>query len=155
MQRPSAANGFLVEHITCLDQSLWRWAGRGLINEPCSSEQLARQVFLAPFVVVSHDASDDPMFTYGNRLALELWEMSWEEFTQTRSRMSAPAVQQAQRAQLLAEVRSKGFIEGYSGCRVSRSGKLFQIENATLWDLMDAAGNYYGQAAMFDSWHYL
>lgn len=155
MHRPSAANGFLAPHIACLEQNLWRWAGRGLINEPCSSEELARKVYFAPFIVVSHDARDDPVFTYGNRAALELWEMSWEEFTQMPSRQSAPVAEREQRVRLLADVQSKGFIEYYCGCRVSRSGKLFRIENATLWDLVDAEGKRCGQAAKFHLWRYL
>jgi len=96
LERPSAANGFLAQHIACLERNLWRWAGRGLIDEPCSSEELARKVYFAPFVVVSHNARDDPVFTYGNRAALELWELA-------ASQVSAASIFRHHASRLLSE----------------------------------------------------
>ena len=81
--------------------------------------------------------------------------MTWEEFTALASRHSAEAVGQAERDRLLAEVSAKGYIAGYSGIRISKSGRRFKIENATVWNIIDKHGKPLGQAALFDRWQYL
>ena len=152
---PDEQNGFLSQHIACLQRTLKHRTGRDLMLPQKCSAALARAVFYAPFVVVSHDRSDDPIFTYGNRSALALWEMPWEEFTCLPSRKSTHDTQRSERARLLSEVRSKGFIDGYTGNRISRNGRRFVIENATVWDLIDETNHPCGQAAMFHHWRYL
>jgi MEKHLA domain len=52
----------------------------------------AEELFAAPFVIVSHDTQADPVLNYGNRAALTLWEMSWEELTRTPSRLTVEPV---------------------------------------------------------------
>src|SRR3990172_8531438 len=42
-----------------------------------------------------------------------------------------------------------GFIETYRGVRISRSGRRFLIEQATVWNILDANGRSAGQAATF------
>jgi len=44
-------------------------------------------MFLAPYVVVSHGTQDDPILNYGNRVALNLWDLPFENFTKTPSRL--------------------------------------------------------------------
>ena len=114
--------------------------------------QAARAVFFAPFAVVSHDSAADPVFNYANKTALDLFGMTWEEFTSLPSRRSAEIPERAERARLLAEVRSKGFIGNYTGVRISKSGRRFRIANATVWNLADEDGTPRGQAAMFAKW---
>ncbi len=109
----------------------------------------------APFVLVSHGPEADPILNYGNRRALELWEMGWEEFTRTPSRLTAEVPDRAERARLLAEVGRKGFIDDYSGIRISKGGRRFRIAGATVWNLVDERGEYRGQAATFSDWTYL
>ena len=41
--------------------------------------------------------TSDRLFNYGNRRALELWELSWEEFTCMPSHKSAEPVTQEER----------------------------------------------------------
>ena len=38
---------------------------------------------------------------------------------------------------------------------VSKTGRRFLIENATVWNLLDEAGAPYGQAATFSGWKYV
>lgn len=57
------------------------------------------------------------------------------------SRLTAEAPNRAERARLLAEVTARGFIEDYSGRRISHTGQRFLIERATVWNLTDAEGN--------------
>jgi MEKHLA domain-containing protein len=146
-----------VEHVLCLLKSFHHWTGRHLIEieENITSEGLAKALFEAPFVVISHGIERDPILNYGNRAALRLWEMSWEQFTRTPSRLTAEPVNQEERATLLARVTKKGFIDDYQGIRISATGKRFRIERAIVWNLIDKDQRYCGQAATFDRWVYL
>lgn len=146
---------FAIAQTACLARSLKHWTGRDLFPEVSDKLQLAQKVFEAPFVLVSHGTQTDPILNYGNRAALELWEMSWDELTQTPSRFTAEAPNREERARLLAEVTSRGFIDNYSGVRISKSGRRFRIARAMVWNLLDEVGKPCGQAAMFDQWEML
>ncbi|MBI3802462.1 MAG: MEKHLA domain-containing protein [Nitrospirae bacterium] len=145
-------NSFSTEHSELLLQSFRRWTGRDLLPPSGTAEAQAAALFSAPFVVISHGTEPDPILKYGNRAALDLWEMSWEQFTQTPSRLTAEPVNREERARLLAAVTRKGFIDDYKGVRISRTGRRFQIEQATVWNLLDRENRYCGQAATFHRW---
>jgi hypothetical protein len=151
---PAADNRCLVEHLQLLRDSLRRWTGRDLVAGDASPAEAARQVFEAPFVVLSHSADPDPVLTYGNRTALALFELTWDELTRMPSRLTAEAPDREERARLLAQVGARGYIDDYSGVRVSRTGRRFRIERATVWNLVDHAGRHCGQAATFAEWRY-
>jgi hypothetical protein len=146
---------FLIDHTTCLLRSFRHWTGRNLIPASGSPEARARHLFNVPFVVISHGIDDDPVLNYGNQAALTLWEMSWEDFTKMLSRVTAEPMEQAERARLLTEVSKKGFMDGYRGVRISKTGRRFRVENATVWNLLDEQDRYCGQAATFSRWTYL
>ena len=152
---PSAANRHLAGHVELLRRSLRQLAGRDLVPPGLAPAEAARAVFEAPFVVLSHDAAPDPVLTYGNRAALALFELSWAELTRMPSRLTAEAPDRDERARLLARVAAHGWIDDYSGVRVSRTGRRFRIERATVWNLVDADGRPCGQAATFAEWHRL
>jgi hypothetical protein len=103
----------------------------------------------APFVVVAHNTEPDPRFVYANEAAQRCFEYSWDEFTTLRSRFSAEVADQADRQQLLDAVTRNGFMSGYRGMRVARSGRRFWIHNGVVWQLVDANGMLRGQAATF------
>jgi hypothetical protein len=149
---PSESNAFLAAHVRLLRESLRRLTGLELCDPSLDDGGAARAVWFAPFVVVSHGTADDPIFNYGNRAALGLFEMGWDAFTSLPSRRSAEAPNRAERARLLAEVTRSGFIRNYSGVRIAKSGRRFRIENATVWNLADDGGTPRGQAAMFAEW---
>lgn len=149
---PSEQNQYLVEHINLLRQSFRRLVGRDLIDPTLTELEAARAIYHAPFVVVSHDASPDPIFNYANQTTLNLFEMTWQEFTALPSRKSAEPPNREERARLLEAVSTKGFIEGYSGMRIAKSDKRFLIENVTVWNLIDQKNDYYGQAATWNQW---
>jgi hypothetical protein len=92
------------------------------------------------------------MLNYGNRAALALWEMTWEELTRMPSRLTAEAPVREERARLLEAVARNGYIDDYSGIRVSKHGRRFRIERATVWNVINAEGARVGQAARFDRW---
>jgi hypothetical protein len=146
---------FVRLHTDCLARSLKRWTGRELVPGRSSSISLARQLFEAPFVLVSHGTQADPVLNYGNAAALALWEMSWSELTRTPSRFTAEVPNREERARLLDTVTRRGFIDDYSGVRISKSGRRFRIARATVWNLLTERSEPCGQAAMFDTWEYL
>ena len=146
---------FVVAQTVCLARSLRHWTGRELLPGVSGPAELAQKVFEAPFVVVSHGTEADPVLNYGNRAALALWEMSWEELTRTPSRLTAEAPNREERARLLEIVTRRGFIDDYSGVRIAKSGRRFRISRATVWNLLAADGKPCGQAAMFDRWEFI
>jgi hypothetical protein len=151
---PSQQNLYLIEHVNRLRDSFHQLLGHDLIDSTLSPREAAKEIYYAPFMVVSHDTAADPIFTYGNQAALQLFEMSWQEFTALPSRQSAEPPNQEERAQLLAAVSTQGFITNYAGVRISKSGRRFQIEQATVWNL-NVNGAYFGQAAVCSQWTYL
>ncbi len=142
----------VIARVECLSRSLLRWTGRELIAGVSDATELSRRVFEASFVLVSHGTEADPVLNYGNRAALTLWETTWEVLTQMPSRLTAEAPLRQERARLLAAVMERGFIDDYSGVRVSTTGRRFRITRATVWNLMDENDARCGQAAMFDEW---
>jgi MEKHLA domain len=152
---PNPANAFLADHVDLLRRSLRYWTGRDLVAPSSSPEEAARQIFHAPFVVLSHGSGPDPVLTYGNRTALELFELSWAELTRMPSRLTAEAPDREDRERLLAKVRAQGFVDDYAGVRVSSTGRRFWVHGATVWNLMDAGGHLCGQAATFSAWRHL
>jgi hypothetical protein len=155
MKMKTNEQSFLREQTRCIARSLKHWTGRELLAGDFPPTELAENVFHAPFVLVSHGTETDPVLNYGNATALKLWEMSWDELTRTPSRLTAEAPNREERARLLAAVTANGFIDDYSGIRISKSGRRFRIAQATVWNLRDERGVYCGQAAMFSHWEFL
>ena len=158
---PSAGNGYYGEHARLLVESFRRCTGRDLIAPPPTIggdggdtrvADIGSRLFEAPFAVLSHGEGADPCFTYGNRTALSLFEADWATLLAMPSRLSAEPVEQAERARLLARVRDHGFIDNYSGVRISRRGRRFLISAAVVWTLTGEDGSACGQAATFANW---
>jgi hypothetical protein len=135
--------------------SFRRWTGRDLIERSGTVEEQAERLFAAPFVVVSHGIEPDPTLNYGNRIALELWELDWEAFSRTPSRLTAEPENRAERERMLAQAATQGFIDDYRGVRISRTGRRFLVEGALVWNVVDDAGRKIGQAATFPRWTFL
>ena len=146
---------FIETHGAELLRTYHRWTGRHLI-EPCGDELAeARMLFEAPFAVVSGGAEGDQILNYGNKTAMDLWEMDWDTLTRTPSRLTAEPMHREERAEFLRRVRERGFIDDYSGIRISSKGRRFRIAQATVWNVTDADGKYAGQAATFSKWEFL
>jgi len=132
--------------------SFARLLGRPLVPHGAGPEETARRLFEAPFVVVSHGTEADPILNYGNAAALALWEMTPGRFTRTPSRLTAEPLHRDERARLLARTLRDGYVDDYSGVRISSTGRRFRIERAIVWNLADDAGHHRGQAATFAAW---
>lgn len=133
-------------------ESYQRLTGKPLIpSVPTDANALRTAIWEAPRAIVAHGAEDDPIFFYGNRAALQWFEMTAEEFAQLPSRLSAEPLAQEARVKLLEKVAQQGYVDGYSGMRIAKSGRRFMITDATVWNLLDETGQYHGQAAIFSS----
>jgi hypothetical protein len=150
--QPSPENSYSPDHVELLTRSFRNLTGRDLLPVSDDGALLAQRVWEAPFFVASHDTAADPILTYGNRCALDLFAMEWEQFTSTPSRFTAEEPNREERAHLLERVSADGFIDDYSGVRISRSGQRFRIHRATVWNLTDQNGTHCGQAATFSEW---
>ncbi len=117
--------------------------------------EAAATLFRAPFVLLSHGTEADPVLNYGNAAALKLWEMTWDQFTGTPSRLTAEPMERSQREKLLIDAKEKGYSDGYYGIRISSVGRRFEIRNVLLWNVVDEQGIYRGQAAVFSEWTYV
>jgi len=132
-----------------LTRSYARLVGCPLVGEGCGPAWLYHE---APFAVVAHNTDLDPRFIYANKTAQACFEYPWSEFIQLRSRFSAEEPNRFERQGLLENVAQKGFVTGYSGLRIARSGRRFRIADGTVWQLTNEIGISFGQAAMFRSW---
>ncbi|MBL8405867.1 MAG: MEKHLA domain-containing protein [Dechloromonas sp.] len=135
--------------LALIAESYHRLIGRPLVH---SAPDVALALWEAPRVIVAHGMQDDPVFFYGNLLALQVFEMDFSAFVQLPSRYSAEPLARDERARLLEGVARDGFIDDYAGVRISATGKRFRIEQAEVWNLVDAAGVCHGQAASFAHW---
>jgi hypothetical protein len=122
------------------------------LQHPLAAPQ---ELFDAPFVVLAHGNQTPAVLWYGNAKALELWEMDFDAFTHMESRKTAEPDLREAREVLLREVQVHGYSSGYRGIRISRTGRRFEIDQATVWNIVDRTGNYIGQAATFVCWRRL
>lgn len=152
---PSAANDWCVRHAELLIRSYRHWTGRDLIDCRLTSTEAARALYHAPFVVLSHDTAADPCFNYANLAAQRLFERPWAGIVGLPSRLSAEPQARDERARLLEQVARQGYTDGYSGVRISASGRRFLVRQATVWNLIDPDGKVCGQAACFAEWQWL
>jgi hypothetical protein len=86
------------------------------------------------------------------KMALDLFEISPAGFMAMPSRLSAEEGLRGERAQLMGRVTRDGYIDDYSGVRISATGRRFSIRNAIVWNLVDETNRVHGQAATFADW---
>jgi hypothetical protein len=137
------------EFFGLLTDSHARLVGKPLFDGDKDAAWLYRD---APFVVLAHDTRADPHFIYANCAAQTCFGYSWDEFLTLPSRLSAESDEQRERQALLERVHRDGFITGYRGVRIAKSGRRFIMADGVVWELIDASGKRRGQAATFSSW---
>ena len=96
--------------------------------------------------IASHDTNG--FFNYLNKSALSLFKVTKDQVIGRSTTMTAPKSEQKQRNELLNQVNSHGFIDNYKGIRVTSDGELFQIEDATIWNVVDKNSHKMGQAVI-------
>lgn len=151
-EAPGPSNQFHQDQVQLILDSYRHWTGEDLIILPLpEADTLGETVYRAPFALVSHGTEVDPIFNYANRMALEAFGYSWEEWITLPSRFSAEAPNRAARQKLLDAVNQRGYSDGYQGIRIGRQGR-FEIRAAQVWNLLDSSGTARGQAACFSDW---
>jgi len=75
------------------------------------ADDLAQALWTAPRVIVAHGIEADPIFFFGNRAALDQFEMTVEQFTAMPSRRSAEPMLRGERQTLLEQVARNGFLQ--------------------------------------------
>ncbi|MEM7385694.1 MAG: MEKHLA domain-containing protein [Verrucomicrobiota bacterium] len=149
------ATPFVLTQTQRLLQSYRHWINAPLLENGVSTEETAAALYGAPFVVVSHGTEEDPILNYGNRAALDLWETDAATFSTMPSRLTAEPMEREERARMLERTARDGFIDDYSGVRITSTGRRFFIPRATVWNLIDEGGRPCGQAATFSKWEFL
>ena len=141
------------DRLALIAESFERLSGRPLV-EP-SRGGIEQALWEAPRAIVAHGTEAEPLFFYGNRVALELFAMTAAEFIGLPSHRSAePGLREA-RARMLAGLEQGGIVDGYAGVRIAADGRRFAIAGAHVWNLVDGHGGRYGQAATFAEWRFL
>ena len=148
-------NSWVVEWTQYLLDSYVRLVKEEILSREGTAFEQAERLFTSPFVIASHGLQDDPILNYGNQTALDLWEMDWEHFTNTPSRLTAEPINREERARMLEQAKTQGYISDYRGIRISRSGKRFLVERAKVWNIQKPDGTPLGQAATFSDWTFL
>jgi hypothetical protein len=136
-------------HVACIADSYERLTRRPLV---VGGGDVVDALWSAPLAIVAHGTEADPVFFFGNRTALTLFEMDFDDFTRLPSRLSAEPLLREERGRLLERVSRDGIIMDYAGVRISATGKRFRIANAAVWNLTDGHGAPAGQAAAFSDW---
>ena len=134
------------ERIALIAASFERLLGHTLVDP---ARDVVTALWQAPRAIVAHGTEPDPLFFFANRVALAAFKATPDRFIGMPSRLSAEAPLREQRLALLDRVSARGFIDDYSGIRITLTGERFRIENAIVWNLLDKAGVRHGQAAAF------
>ena len=109
--------------------------------------ELGPDLDTADRAILAHALGDDPRLVYVNAFAERLWERPRRTFLGMPSRRTAPPEARSERAGALAPI---GVVTGYAGERIAATGRRFVIRDATVWPVLDEAGEVVGQAATFD-----
>jgi hypothetical protein len=141
------------ERLALIAESFERLAGRPLVEH--SRGGLEQALWRAPRAIVAHGTEAEPLFFYGNRIALDLFAMSAAEFIGLPSHRSAEPALRQERARMLEGLAQSGIVEDYAGVRIAATGRRFAISHAQVWNLLDARGGPHGQAATFAEWQFL
>eukprot|EP00878_Enallax_costatus_P022850 GHUV01024280.1.p1 GENE.GHUV01024280.1~~GHUV01024280.1.p1 ORF type:complete len:221 (+),score=70.98 GHUV01024280.1:168-830(+) len=109
-------------------------------------DQLAEAIYKAPFALLAHNKFEegvtDPVFTYANKAALELFEGTWDELVGLPSRHSAEEDEaaQAEREELLKAAADGVVIRAHEGWRKSLKGTRFKLKGVKLFNFNGADG---------------
>ena len=124
---------------------------RALVGKPLVTVRgdVIAALWNAPQAILAHDTGEEPRFFFANRAALAAFETSLDQLIGSPSRLSAPEPGQGERQAMLDRAAHKGFIDDYSGIRISAKGRRFEIRSAVIWNLAAEDGVPVGQAAAF------
>ena len=138
---------------TLLLESFRRTTGQDLAGVVANHDDVdtALRLYEADAVVLSHGTESDPVLNYANAAALRRWACTWPEFVGMPSRTTAAPAERSARADAFDRMRRTGWADDYSGVRVDRFGRRFEIIGAVLWEIRDPDGRHVGDGATFST----
>tara|TARA_B110000211_G_C14081581_1_gene554795 strand:- start:279 stop:722 length:444 start_codon:yes stop_codon:yes gene_type:complete len=136
-------------HVKQLLDSYKKFVKKDLIERSGDAETDFRIINNSSFIVASHNGADNPILNFGNKVALDLWELDWENFTKTPSRKTAELDLREKRQEMLRIAEVNGYFDDYEGIRISSTGKRFMIKKVIIWNVENESGEKIGQAATF------
>ena len=150
LAQPGKENDFQDAFIRRVLASHARVTGRPLLPGLAGGE-----VWSGDFALLTHRGDPQAMLNYGNKFALDLWECDWDRFTAMPSSATAPEGDRAARQAMMHQVMRDGFVTGYEGRRISRTGRHFLIQDVTIWRLLEENVESFGVGAFFRQYSYL
>lgn len=109
------------------------------------------------FGILSHGLQEDPIYNYGNRASLELFEQTLEVLCQTPSRYSTVPSLMDDRGRLIEQIEQVGHGTIPNAVRTSAKGKLFVMQTIWVWSVYafdsehdNGRGRRIGLAALYD-----
>jgi len=137
-----------VTRATVILDSFRRCVGRELIDRSGDAAEDARRLFDLPLAVLAHDTAPQPLLDWANQAAARAFDATPESLLGKLSSATAPPDATADRHQLFEILARRGFVTGYSGVRISFTGRRFIIDDVTVFALVDEAGRPAGHAAV-------
>lgn len=113
---------------------------------------LAIKLYRAPVIIIAYTEEADPTFIYANQCAQNVWGITWDSFLKLLVKESTSEILRQNQQGFIQIVKQKGHYMGYQGLKKTASGRMFRVENAIMWTLTNAKGEYIGQASMIPSW---
>lgn len=138
---------FVTRAVEILD-SFRRHLGRELVERSGDLAEDARRLFDLPLAVLAHDTSPAPLLDWVNLAAARAFDATPETLLGRPSAATAPAEAIADRQHLFTLLAEHGFVTGYSGVRISLTGRRFIIDDVTVLTLADTSGRQAGHAAV-------
>lgn len=103
------------------------------------------------FGILSHGIQKDPIYNYGNRASVGLFEQeSLEALCQTPSRYSTVPSLMDDRGRLIQQIEKVGHGTIVDAVRTSANGKLFVMKTIWVWNVYHDDGRRIGLAALYD-----
>ena len=139
------------ERLALIAGSFARLARKPLVE----AGDIEQALWEAPRAIVAHGTEPEPLFFYGNRIALGLFAMRAADFIGLPSHRSVEPALREERVRMFMRLEVGDLIDDYRSVRVSANGRRFEIARAYVWNLVDERGMRHGQAASFAEWRFL
>ena len=134
-------------------ESYRRRLGHDLFERSGDAAEDARRLFDLPLAVLAHDASPAPLLDWANLAAARAFDATPESLLGRPSADTAPTDAVSDRRALFEVLAGQGFVTGYSGVRISLTGRRFVIDDVTVFEVTGAAGRPAGHAAVISATH--
>lgn len=142
------SDGAWIDRATVILDSYRRLLGRDLFDRTGDAAADARHLDALPIAVLAHDTATPPVLDWVNRAAAAAFDAAPADLVGRPSAATAPPDAAADRRQLFISLRERGVVTGYSGVRVSLTGRRFVITDVTVCELRDRDGRAAGHAAI-------